>query len=146
MNKHQDKNKESSVLIVDTNFFSSVAMTGMFENYRVASHHALDSKQAFKKVTQRYNENRSTYKLILVDHRSDYDVVGRQRFNFAKKVKDFLREQDPSIALPKICELVDVKRSEDISLLTDESGYDIIHQKPVYQANVAHFIQTEGLK
>jgi CheY-like chemotaxis protein len=73
---NNDKNKNGKVetdynkvqiLIVDDNFFCSVAVVNLLQQYQMESHLATDGQEAFELVKHRFETTGTTYRLIIMD-------------------------------------------------------------------------------
>ena len=55
------------ILIVDDNFFSSIAVVNLLQQYGMDSHLATDGQEAYEMVKRRFERTSTTYRLILMD-------------------------------------------------------------------------------
>ena len=55
------------VLVVDDNFFCSIAVVNLLQQYQIESHLATDGQEGFEMVRRRFECDGSIYKLIIMD-------------------------------------------------------------------------------
>ena len=82
---------KAPVLVVDDNTFNTVAIQNLLMQFKVESDSAVDGNQAIHWVKQRFNFQRSAYKLILLD----YSMPECDGVEAALKIKQFMNEVLP---------------------------------------------------
>ena len=87
---HCNDYSQINVLVVDDNFFSSIAVVNLLQQYQLESHLATDGQEAFEMVKRRFERSGTTYKLIIMDV---YMPIC-DGFTSTEMIRKYLKEQD----------------------------------------------------
>ena len=122
--------KNSDVLIVDDNYFSSVALQSLIEQYSLEVDMAFDSADAIEVVEQRLKHDHTTDKFIFIEQ---YLLnIYSSGFKTIRKIRDLLNHQAPDLEEPFIA-LV----SNDYDQVTYKeamaAGADELVSKPIFK-------------
>lgn len=63
----RDRNNLAEVLVVEDNFYQSVALITLLQQYGLEIDYATDGQEAFEKVKSRFEETSTSYTLIIMD-------------------------------------------------------------------------------
>ena len=67
MANERDRNNLAEVLVVEDNFYQSVALITLLQQYGLEIDYATDGQEAFEKVKSRFEETSTSYTLIIMD-------------------------------------------------------------------------------
>ena len=128
------------MLIVDDNYFDSVALMGLFEQYQLSVENAYDGLKAFDMVKKRFESTGSTYKLIMME--TVMSICNG--CDSTRMIRRYLNEQAPQLQQPLIIGMTN-NHAEQYTKQAMLAGMDLFCTKPIWKSIVVSILKKAKL-